>query len=89
MKNFAEKKFVDYLLSFKKDSSKTLQVVFYALYMQDSLTFGALSNSRSLSLAFDYEHNLKVLETKFKKIEKKFCIWKNVKQFSYMKECLS
>ena len=81
MKNFAEKKFVDYLLSFKKDSSKTLQVVFYALYMQDRLTFGALSNSRSLSLAFDYEHNLKVLETKFKKIKKKFVYGKTSNYF--------
>ena len=31
-------------ISFVKDSSKTIQVVFNALYMQDSPTFGALSN---------------------------------------------
>ena len=39
---------------FVKVSSKTVQVISYALKMQDRLTFVALKKPRSLSLAFGY-----------------------------------
>ena len=44
---------------FVKVSSKTVQVISYALKMQDRLTFVALKKPRSLSLAFGYVYNPK------------------------------
>ena len=50
---FCEKiKVCSLVISFVKNSSKAIQVVFYALHMQNRLTFRALSQPRSLSLEY-------------------------------------
>ena len=72
-----------------KDSQ--IQVVFYALLMQDRPTFGVLSNQGLCHLCSSANTTKKISETKLRKKKSKFLVYGKtpIIQFSYMEKCLS
>ena len=65
--------FVTFLISIVKDSH--IQVVFYALSMQDRLTFGVLSNQGLCHLCSVATTTENHSETKFRKKKSKFLVY--------------
>ena len=68
-----------------------IQVVFYALYIQDRPTFGVLINQGLCHLCSVATTTENFSETKFRKKKSKFLIYGKtpIIQFLYMEKCLS
>ena len=82
--------FVTFVISNVKDSH--IQVIFYALSMQDRPTFGVLSNQGVCHLCSVATTTENFSETKFRKKKKQnflFMETHTIIQFSYMEKCLS
>ena len=74
LKNVAKNyKFVTFVISFVKDSSKTIQVVFYAMLMQDQPTFGDLSNQGLCCLCSVANRTQNFSESKSRNKKQFFC----------------
>ena len=68
-----------------------IQVVFYALQMQDRPTFGVLSNQGLCHLCSVATTTKNFAETKFREKKSKFLVYGKtpIIQFSYIEKCLS
>ena len=75
--------FVTFVISIVKDSQ--IQVVFYALSMQDRPTFGVLSNQGLCHLSLVATTTENFSESKFRKKKNKifFCFWKNTLSYNF------
>ena len=74
--------FVTFVISNVKDSH--IQVIFYALSMQDRPTFGVLSNQGVCHLCSVATTTENFSETKFRKKKNKiFCLWKHTLSYNF------
>ena len=69
-------KFVTFVISIVKDSSKTIQVLFYALQMLDRLTLGDFSNKGLCHLCSVANTNQSFSENKNRNKKQLFGLWK-------------
>ena len=80
--------FVTFVISIVKDSH--IQVIFYALSMQDHPTFGVLINHGICHLCSVATTTENFSETKFRNKKSEFFVYGKtpIIQFSYMEKCL-